>query len=125
MYEVRSSILHGSDLMQLDQNLASGFDPTDFNEYELQIELSNITRSASQLVEKSAGQLALYLAVLASMPSEFRSSYFAGSAGAIGPGSGRTLKRDPVISSRILTSGSEYRISWRRYAGVTAAMALF
>jgi hypothetical protein len=46
MYEVRSSILHGSDLMQLDQNLASGFDPTDFNEYELQIELSNITRIA-------------------------------------------------------------------------------
>jgi len=43
MYDLRSGILHGSDLMQLDQDLAFGFDPSDFNESELHRELSSIT----------------------------------------------------------------------------------
>jgi hypothetical protein len=46
MYKLRSGILHGSDLMQLDQDLAFGFDPLDFNESELQRDLSSITRMA-------------------------------------------------------------------------------
>lgn len=46
MYELRSGILHGSDLMQLDQDLAFGFDPWDFNESELHRELWSITRLA-------------------------------------------------------------------------------
>ncbi|SIN83524.1 hypothetical protein SAMN05443247_00079 [Bradyrhizobium erythrophlei] len=46
MYKLRSGILHGSDLMQLDQDLAFGFDPSDFNENELQRELWSITRIA-------------------------------------------------------------------------------
>jgi hypothetical protein len=46
MYDIRSGILHGSDLMQLDQDLAFGFDPWDFNESELQRDLSSITRIA-------------------------------------------------------------------------------
>jgi hypothetical protein len=46
MYEVRSGILHGSDLMQLDQDLAFGLDPPDWNEAELHRELWSITRLA-------------------------------------------------------------------------------
>jgi hypothetical protein len=46
MYKLRSGILHGSDLMQLDQDLAFGFDPSDFNESELQRDLSSLTRLA-------------------------------------------------------------------------------
>jgi hypothetical protein len=46
MYKLRSGILHGSDLMQLDQDLAFGFDPWDFNESEIQRDLSSITRIA-------------------------------------------------------------------------------
>jgi hypothetical protein len=46
MYKLRSGILHGSDLMQLDQDLAFGFDPSDFNEYDLHRELWSITRLA-------------------------------------------------------------------------------
>jgi hypothetical protein len=46
MYRLRSDILHGSELMQLDQDLAFGFDPSDFKENELQRELWSITRIA-------------------------------------------------------------------------------
>jgi hypothetical protein len=46
MYGVRSAILHGSDLLLLDQDLAFGFDPTDFNQRELHHELWSITRLA-------------------------------------------------------------------------------
>jgi len=46
MYDLRSGILHGSDLMQLDQDLAFGFDPSDFNESELHTECWSITRLA-------------------------------------------------------------------------------
>jgi len=46
MYKLRSGILHGSDLMQLDQDLTFGVDPSDFNEFELQRELWSITRIA-------------------------------------------------------------------------------
>jgi hypothetical protein len=46
MYKLRSDILHGSDLMQLDQDLAFGLDPSDFNEAELHRELWSITRLA-------------------------------------------------------------------------------
>jgi hypothetical protein len=46
MYDLRSGILHGSYLMQLDQNLYFGLDPMDFNETELQHELWSITRLA-------------------------------------------------------------------------------
>ncbi len=42
--------------------------------------------------------------------------YFAGSVGTIGAGSGGILResREPVISARNFSNGSEYRISWRR-----------
>jgi hypothetical protein len=46
MYDLRSDILHGSDLMQLDQDLTFGFDPSDSNEDELRRELWSITRIA-------------------------------------------------------------------------------
>jgi len=46
MYELRSVILHGSDLMQMDQDLAFGLDPPDWNEGELHRELWSITRLA-------------------------------------------------------------------------------
>jgi hypothetical protein len=46
MYKLRSDILHGSDLMQMDQDLAFGLDPPDFNEAELHRELWSITRLA-------------------------------------------------------------------------------
>lgn len=46
MYSLRSGILHGSDLMQLDQDLAYGWAPPWFNEYELHTELWSLTRIA-------------------------------------------------------------------------------
>ena len=46
MYELRSGILHGSDLMQLDQDLAFGWDPPGWNELQLHRELWSITSLA-------------------------------------------------------------------------------
>lgn len=46
MYALRSGILHGSSLMQMDQDIAFGFNPLDFNEAELHRELWSITRLA-------------------------------------------------------------------------------
>jgi hypothetical protein len=46
MYELRSGILHGSDLMQLDQDLAFGWDPPWWNERELHNQLWGLTRIA-------------------------------------------------------------------------------
>lgn len=46
MYELRSGILHGSELMQLDQDSAFGWDPPGWNEDELHRELWGITRIA-------------------------------------------------------------------------------
>jgi len=46
MYDLRSGILHGSDLMQLDQDLAFGWDPPWWNERELHEELWRLTRTA-------------------------------------------------------------------------------
>jgi hypothetical protein len=46
MYSLRSGILHGSELMQLDQDLAFGWDPPWWNEMELHEELWGLTRVA-------------------------------------------------------------------------------
>ncbi len=46
MYELRSGILHGSDLMEMDQDLAFGWDPPGWNERELHSKLWSITRLA-------------------------------------------------------------------------------
>lgn len=46
MYKLRSGILHGSELMQLDQDLAFGWDPPWWNELELHKELWGLTRIA-------------------------------------------------------------------------------
>lgn len=46
MYDLRSGILHGSELMQIDQDIASGWDPPNWNEYELHNELWGLTRIA-------------------------------------------------------------------------------
>lgn len=46
MYSMRSGILHGSDLMQRDQDLAFGWDPPSWNEFELHDELWSLTRIA-------------------------------------------------------------------------------
>jgi len=46
MYALRSGILHGSELMQLDQDLAFGWDPPYWNERELHDELWRVTRVA-------------------------------------------------------------------------------
>lgn len=46
MYSLRSGILHGSKLMQLDQDLAFGWDPPWWNERELHDELWALTRVA-------------------------------------------------------------------------------
>jgi hypothetical protein len=45
MYEVRSGIFHGSDLMTLDLDISYGWDPPWWNERELHEELSRLTRS--------------------------------------------------------------------------------
>jgi hypothetical protein len=46
MYALRSGILHGSDLMKLDHDLAFGWDPPWRNEWELHEELWGLTRTA-------------------------------------------------------------------------------
>jgi hypothetical protein len=46
MYAVRSAIVHGSDLMQIDQELGFGRDPPGWNEVELHQELWAVTRVA-------------------------------------------------------------------------------
>jgi len=46
MYTMRSNILHGTDLMQLDQSFSSGFNPPGWNELELNWELSSLARMA-------------------------------------------------------------------------------
>jgi hypothetical protein len=46
MYSLRSGILHGSDLMQLDQDRDFGHDPPGWNERELNEELRSLTRLA-------------------------------------------------------------------------------
>ena len=54
-------------------------------------------------------------------------AYFVGSVGVIAAGSGSFLAdcREPVISDRIFIIGSEYKISCRRYEGVTAVIPMF
>jgi hypothetical protein len=45
MYRLRSGILHGSDLMQFDQDLVVGvWDPPDWNERKLHDELWGLTK---------------------------------------------------------------------------------
>ena len=44
MYDLRSGISHGSELMELDQDLAFGWDPLWWNEHELHDELWGLTR---------------------------------------------------------------------------------
>jgi hypothetical protein len=46
MYELRSGILHGSRLMELDRDLAYGWDPPGWDERELHKELWSLTRLA-------------------------------------------------------------------------------
>ena len=46
MYSLRSGILHGSELMQLDQDLEFGWDPPWWNERELHEQLWSLTRIA-------------------------------------------------------------------------------
>ena len=46
MYKLRSDILHGSELMQFDQDLAFGWDPPGWNERELYEDLWGLTRVA-------------------------------------------------------------------------------
>ena len=55
MYGLRSGILHGSKLMELDQDLAFGWDPPWWNERELHRELSGITRTAVRNWLKNPG----------------------------------------------------------------------
>jgi len=46
MYALRSGIVHGGDLMQIDQDLAFGWDPPGWNQRELNEELWSITQIA-------------------------------------------------------------------------------
>lgn len=46
MYSLRSGILHGRDLMEIDQDITFGWDPPGWNELELSRELSSVTRTA-------------------------------------------------------------------------------
>ena len=55
MYKLRSGILHGSELMQLDQDLAFGWDPPWWNERELHGELWGLTRVALRNWLKNPG----------------------------------------------------------------------
>jgi hypothetical protein len=48
MYGLRSKILHGSDLMQLDQGRAFGWDPPWWNEREMNTELWTLMRVAAR-----------------------------------------------------------------------------
>jgi hypothetical protein len=56
MYSLRSSILHGSDLMKLDQDLAFGWDPPWQNESELHGELWVLTQTAIRRWLKTASE---------------------------------------------------------------------
>jgi len=57
MYELRSDILHGNDLMLLDQDLYFGWDPPSSNESDLNDELWSITRLAVRnWLKESAGK---------------------------------------------------------------------
>lgn len=47
-YGLRSKILHGSDLMQLDQGRAFGWDPSWWNEREMNTELWGLVRTAAR-----------------------------------------------------------------------------
>jgi hypothetical protein len=46
MYGLRSAILHGGELMQLDHDIDLGWDHFWLNEYELNRELWSLTRAA-------------------------------------------------------------------------------
>lgn len=46
MYSLRLGVLHGSELIQIDQGLDFGWDPPWWNEFELFDELSSLTRLA-------------------------------------------------------------------------------
>jgi hypothetical protein len=46
MYDLRSDISHGSDLMELDQDLSFSWDPPGWNERELDEELRSLARLA-------------------------------------------------------------------------------
>jgi hypothetical protein len=46
MYELRSGILHGSELLTIDQDISFGWDPPWWNERELHSELWTLTRTA-------------------------------------------------------------------------------
>jgi hypothetical protein len=46
MYDIRSGILHGSRLMQFDQDIAFGWDPPNWNEGALHSDLRRVTRIA-------------------------------------------------------------------------------
>ncbi len=48
MYRLRSTILHGSELMTIDQDVAFGWDPPWWNERELHEELWTVTRTAAR-----------------------------------------------------------------------------
>jgi len=48
MYDLRSGILHGSKLMQLDQYRRFGWDPPEWNQTELHRELWSLTRTAAR-----------------------------------------------------------------------------
>lgn len=45
MYDLRSGIFHGSDLMTLDKDMSFGWDPPWWNERELHEELGRLTRT--------------------------------------------------------------------------------
>ena len=55
MYSLRSGILHGNELMQLDHDLAFGWDPPWWNERELHEELWGLTRVALRNWLKNPG----------------------------------------------------------------------
>jgi len=55
MYAVRSGIVHGSDLMQVDQDRDFGWDPPGWNERELYNELWTVTRAALRNWLKNPG----------------------------------------------------------------------
>jgi hypothetical protein len=48
MYDVRSKIIHGSQLMHLDQDLTFGWDPPGWNERELNWELWRLMQTAAR-----------------------------------------------------------------------------
>jgi hypothetical protein len=48
MYDLRSGILHGGELMAIDQDLAFGWDPPWYNKRELHEELWSVTRIAAR-----------------------------------------------------------------------------